>query len=93
MSDWSYKIARPASRVWKHPAGYLEGSVITADGIVYVYSQGGVSDGNTESDATNLQIVVGGRLYSRSIAKRYTQRGLVMVANRFAAEIAGEQLP
>ena len=87
MNDWSIKISEPMNRVWKHPAGYLEGSVITAHGIVYVYSQGGA----TEVPSTNLQIVWGGRLYSRTMKRRYTQRGLVTVANRYAKEVAGDE--
>lgn len=88
MNEWNMKVTRPLNRVWKQPGGYLEGSVITACGIVYVYSQGGVTDGRSESDQTQMQIVCDGRLYSRNVDKRYTKRGLVAVANRFAAEIA-----
>jgi hypothetical protein len=83
QNDWSMKVERPLNRVWRHPSGYLEGCVITEHGIVAAYSQGG----ENESASTNLQFVWEGRLYSRSIEKRYTARGLVMLANRYARDV------
>lgn len=85
-NEWSMRVLAPMNRVYKQPGGYLEGCVITDRGIVYVYSQGGEMDGVKETPMTQMQIVIGGRLYSRSIARRYTSRGIVTVANRFAQE-------
>lgn len=85
MNEWSMKVSAPFNRVYKH-GNYLEGSVFTQRGIVYVYSQGGTFNGITDTPHTTLQIVLGGRLYSRDIHRRYTARGLVTVANRFAWE-------
>jgi len=86
MNEWNMKVAAPMNRVWKH-GNYLEGSVFTQHGIVYVYSQGGVFNGVTDSPHTTLQIVVRGRLYSRDIHRRYTLRGLATIANRFARDL------
>jgi len=87
-NEWNFRIAAPLNRVWKHPSGYLEGCVITEHGIVSAYSQGG---GETlEEPSTTLQFVIGGRLYSRTLPRRYTPRGIVAVANRFAREIVNE---
>ena len=63
---------------------YLEGTVTTPYGMVSVYSQGD----EKSSAYTRLDIVINGRQFSRSIYRRYTQRGLVVVAGRFAEEIA-----
>jgi vancomycin permeability regulator SanA len=86
VNEWNVKVTTPMSRVYKH-GNYVEGSVFTDRGIVYVYSQGGVFDGVKDTPSTTLQIVLGGRLYSRTVDKRYTLRGLVTVANRFAQEV------
>lgn len=83
MADWNAKITEPWNRVWKHPGGYLEGCVITPHGIVAVYSQGG----EAEVPSTNLTFVHEGRVHQRTIGKRYTQRGLVTISNRYAKEI------
>lgn len=80
---YNMKLTHPLNRVWRHPAGYLEGCVLTEHGVVAVYSQGS----ETEAPSTNLDFVWEGRLYSRTIPARYTQRGLVTVANRFAEEM------
>jgi len=86
-TEWSTKVSHPFNRVWKHPSGYLEGCVITEHGIVSAYSQGGGDGDSFEVPSTTLQFVIGGRLYSRTLPRRYTPRGIVAVANRFAREI------
>jgi hypothetical protein len=58
----------------------MDGSVVTKHGIVEVYSQKG-------APYTYIQVVIGGRLYERTINKEYTERGLVTVAARFAAAL------
>jgi hypothetical protein len=87
QSEWNMKVCNPLNRVWKHPHGYLEGTVITENGIVSVYCQSGPD----EVPSTNLSFVWEGRLYSRTISKSHTQRGLVTIANRYADEIRGGQ--
>ena len=91
MNDWNMKVSEPWNRVFKHPDGYLEGCVITAHGIVYVYSQGGMKDGIKDVPHTTMQFVQGGRVYNRGIDKRYTKRGLVTIAHRFAKEVSGDE--
>lgn len=86
-NDWNMKVARPMNRILRNPRGYLEGHVITSNGIVSVYSQGSA----TERKHTTLQVVHDGRLYSHGIDQRYSQRGLVMLANRFAEEVSRGQ--
>jgi hypothetical protein len=83
QQDFSMKLTSPINRIWKHPDGYFEGCVFTPNGIVNVYSQGGES----ETPSTNLDFVWEGRLHSRRIPRRFTRRGLVTVANRYAEEI------
>lgn len=86
MSEWNIKVGRPMNRVSKH-GNYLEGCVITDRGIVYVYTQGGTFNGVKDAPSTTMQIVLGGRLYSRTVNKRYSKRGLSTVCNRFAQEV------
>jgi hypothetical protein len=85
--EWSWRVNQPVNRVWRHKAGYLDGCVITAHGIVSVYSQGGPGLASADVPSTNLQVVHDGRLHTRTLPRSYTQRGLVTLANRFAEEI------
>lgn len=65
--------------------GWHTGPVYTQHGIVHVYTQGD----ERHSKHTRLDIVWNGRTHSRSISGvRYTPRGLVTLAKRFAAEVA-----
>jgi hypothetical protein len=88
MTDWSMKLDRTIGRISTHDDGYLYGVVITRDGVVDVYSQGG-EDGMVPS--TTMTFAMAGRMYSRTFKKRYSKRGLATVAARFAAEIAEGQ--
>jgi len=58
---------------------FLDGSVITPYGMVSVYSHGD----EKSSGYTRLDTVIDGRRFSRSIYRRYTRRGLVVVAGRW----------
>ena len=87
MTEWTCKVTRSMNRIYRHPAGYLQGDVVTPYGIVVAYSQGGAD----EYHSTNLQMVQGGRLYSVSFNRKYTQRGIATLANRFARNIAQRQ--
>ena len=62
---------------------YLDGDVITPQGIVLVYAQGD----KEAFHASRLDFVWRGRYYVRNFEKRYTPRGLVTKAKQFAKEI------
>ena len=65
---------------------YHEGYVVTPNGIVGVYAQGG----SHSHKYTRLDLAIGGRQYMREFDKqRLTPRGLVTAAKRFAADIVG----
>ncbi len=65
---------------------WTEGTVITKHGIVEVYTEGG----EDVRGFTKVSVVHDGILRTRSVYdKRYTQRGLVTLANRYAEEICG----
>ena len=89
ISDESMSLQRPCSRLHdrKEYGGWTEGDILTRDGIVSVYAQGG--DGNEKH--TRLDFALNGRLYMRHFhRKRYSHRGLVTIAARFAAEIVSQ---
>jgi hypothetical protein len=88
--DDSMALQRPHSRisVGQPPRGWTDGAVFTCHGIVLVYAQG--DDEYTHH--TRLDFVWQGRLYMRDFnGKRYSPRGLVTLADRFAAEIVESQ--
>lgn len=89
VSDDSMSLQRPFSRLHdrKEYGGWTEGEVVTRDGIVSVYAQGG--DENDKH--TRLDFALNGRLYMRHFqGKRYSHRGLVTIAARFAAEMVSQ---
>jgi hypothetical protein len=68
--------------------GWTEGVVPTRYGFVSVYAQGDARF----SPHTRLDFIWAGRWYQRSFhGKRYSHRGLVTIAVRFAQEIAEDQ--
>ena len=79
-------VGRGFSRIQDNDSkygNYITGEVITPECIVSIYSQG-----DKDSFAhTRLDIVKNGRLIMRSINKRYSKRGLVTLAKKFAKEI------
>ncbi len=63
---------------------WTDGTVVTNHGIVSVYAQGG----DESFHYTRLDFAWKGRLYMRNFKnKRYSRRGLVTIATKFAAEI------
>lgn len=60
---------------------WIEGHVFTPGGIVAAFSQ---------HDATSLHFVHGGRIYNRIYNRGFTERGLVTLAKRFAADVLRE---
>jgi len=78
------------NRPWNHlherteHGGWTEGTVVTQHGIVEVYAQGD----EDHFHCSKLSIVKGGVRFDRQInGKRYTQRGLVTLAKKFANEV------
>ena len=70
--------------VWGTGVSWLDGEVITEQGMVSIYAQG---DDNCFAH-TRLDFVFEGRLHMRNYPnKRYTKRGIAMLAKRFAHEI------
>lgn len=86
--DDSMAIGRGFGRVEnRNGNAWTDGEVVTKHGIVSVYAQG-----DAESHYhTRLDFAWKGRLYMRNFPnKRYSKRGLVTLAVKFAAEITGE---
>ena len=61
--------------------GYRGGFITTPHGIVGFYDQ-------TENNYTSLDVVFGGRNYSISWPRKFTDRRLKTLARRFAADVA-----
>jgi|GEM_PF-2930169 len=84
MYDDSISVGSVHSQVKLNPNGWTDGCVLTPHGIVYTYAQGD----DTNVDHTRLDFVYAGRLYMRNFSgKRYSPRGIVTIAKRFAKEI------
>jgi hypothetical protein len=76
---------RAVNRITRDPRGWIEGPVLTPDGIVHCYAQGDEQNENH----TRLDFVWQGRLYMRQFPKvRMTARGMATAAGRFAREVA-----
>lgn len=87
VRDSSWVPGRPMGRIETHqPYGYDQGVVVTQFGYVSVYAQGARDSKGTP--CTSLHFVWKGREYTRYITKRYTRRGMVTLADRYAREIA-----
>lgn len=75
-------------RVWGNISvneeyGYAEGVVFTPEGIVEVFTH--VGDGVRQ--ITLLRMVKKGFVYAERIEKKYSVRGLSVVAHRFAKKV------
>ena len=69
--------------------GWDEGSVYVPQGIIEVYAQGDEDN----FYCTMLRFVYNGRLHIRTIhGKRYSHRGIVTLAKRYAHEIANQKI-
>lgn len=83
ISNYSTRINR-ASGVFKDHGNWVDGKVLTKHGIVTVYAQG---DSLVEK-LTTLDFIWKGFRHTRLFRdKRYSERGLVTQARRFADEI------
>lgn len=84
--DDSIAVSAPFSRIRRRDTrdgvgSWWDGEVVTPQGIVSVYS---------DERYTRLDFVYGGRLYMRNDrGGKRTERGLAILAGRFAREIAG----
>ena len=86
--DWGFSVRNRHVSWIRDMKGWTEGSIATEHGIVSVYSQGY----NDNRDFTRLDLVHDGYCHCRSIkGKRYSHRGLITQAKRFASEIVGGQ--
>lgn len=65
---------------------YITGCVFTFHGAVWVYSQGD----EKSFHHTALQFPKGNTVFVRNIPKRFTKRGLVTQAKKFAAEVTAK---
>ena len=84
MYDDSIGVGAGHSQVKFNPNGWTEGCVFTPHGIVSTYAQGD----DTNVAHTRLDFVCAGKLYMRNFSgKRYSPRGIVTIAKRFAKEI------
>lgn len=85
-SEWNNKQIGALGRFHhdhgEHP--YSRGCVLTPYGIVAVYYEPG---SQRSKPYVNLDFIRDGRRISRTYRKQLTERGLVTVAHRFAAEI------
>lgn len=89
VSDHSFLMGRDTFN-WSEvrPEGWTTGCIVTPHGIVRVYAQGDDEHCHT----TSLTIVHDGRLHSRDFhGKRYSSRGIVTVAKKFAKDICGDR--
>lgn len=83
MYEDSMSIRKPFGRLHNNESGWTDGEVVTPYGIVSVYAQGDKENWHL----TRLDFAHKNRMYIRSFRKRYTHRGIVTKANRFAQEI------
>ena len=71
------------SEITHKDGSFLEGCIITALGIIYVYSQGD----SQNFHFTRMQTVKDGMLYEMTAKQRYTKRGLARIASKFIKEV------
>lgn len=82
-SDFSFSIDSGFSN-WELGTGnYDSGIINTYHGIVSVYAQGDEEC----SHSTSLRFVHNGRCFVRSWKKRFSRRGIAMLAKKFSKEI------
>lgn len=84
--DDQFSVSRGFSRTESN-GSYLDGEVATRHGFCTVYSQGGVRPGDAFS---RIDFVFNGTLHARNFTRRYTKRGLSMLAKRFTVEIVNK---
>lgn len=85
--NWKVVGARSTIADYRNPVGgleWLDGVVDTPFGTVSVYSDCG-GEGHT-----SLRMIVGGRCYCEARPRAYSQRGLAIIAHRFARRVVEE---
>lgn len=84
--EYQFSVKPHFTRINSMSGGqWLTGVVFTEHGAVYVYTQGGKST----RPSTTLSLLRGDKVIIRQIPKRYSKRGLVTLAKRFAKEFQG----
>jgi len=83
IQEYNYSVGRGYSSVCDRKDGWTDGEVLTPQGIVLAYAQGG----EKQFHHTSLRMVVNGRVYHRSWNKRYTKRGIARKAREFARDL------
>lgn len=81
--DDKMAIKKPYGRIKTSPDGWLDGEVVTPQGIVTVYAQGD----EVADHYTRLDFVFDQTHYMRTFDKRYTSRGIITKATQFVNEI------
>lgn len=82
----NYKICKVFSSVsTNNEWNFEDGIIFTPQGIVHVYSQGDKEKNHKQS--TFLRMIYKGRMYLQRRKKRYSKRGLAIIAGKFAREV------
>lgn len=84
MNTRKDKIIRPYARWNGFGLGYEIGTMVTPYGNVNIYSQGD----DKSIHYTELGFAYEGCQYTRTWRKRFSKRGLAILASRFAKEIS-----
>lgn len=88
--DDEMRIRNATGRIMRHrlnaTESYLDGDVLTPWGIVTVYSENEELGGNM--NLARFDFVFDGILYIRTFKRSFTERGLTLMARKFAKEIA-----
>ena len=85
INNYDFTVNRPGGNIRPDKEyDYLEGNVSTKYGYVMVYTQGD----QKLRHMTALWLIHNGRQYCRHINRRYSARGIVTKANRFAKEVS-----
>ncbi len=87
MRNESYKMQNTFSSISTNKEwNYEDGIVFTPHGIVHVYSQG--DEEKKHRPHTYIRFVYQGRMHIRTLNKKYTRRGLAIMAGKFIREVS-----
>jgi hypothetical protein len=88
MQDWIFKVGNSINRIATHDSSdggtWNDGTILTEYGMVDCMAQGS----SNFTPHSRFDFVHKGKCYSRSYDRRFTKRGLSMIAKRFAKEIS-----